>query len=809
MKRINFNESWTVRKTSGGSDVFKEATPVTLPHDAMIMEKRTPEAAGGAANGFFPGGDYEYAKKFTIPEENRGKTHFLQFEGIMSEAKIYVNQSLAASTYYGYTGKVLDITPYLLEDGENTVLVKVFAKDPGSRWYTGAGIYRPVSLYVGRDIRIPVRGVRVTTPVAEEAVSCVQIRTALVCEKKHKTAVSVVSEILDPEGNTVSMLETPHTFTEGSDNTVYQRLYIQNAKLWSTEHPALYTLKVSVKEGDDVLDEVTENFGIRTLSADPVRGLLINGEAVLLRGGCIHHDLGPLGAADFASAEERRIRRLKEAGFNAVRISHNSASESLLSACDRFGMLVLEESFDMWTKSKTVYDYARYFRDHWEEDLTDIVSKDYNHPSVIMYSIGNEITDLGETDGKKWSRILANRFRTLDPTRLVTNAVNGTMGLNDVMPKILVSLGLTTPGELADILDPTKPGDINDLITLLSKHMSEIVGHPLVEAKMHEAYEALDIVGLNYMLAAYEPMAKAYPNRVILGTEMTPPSIGKNWKAVKALPAVIGDFTWTAFDYIGEAGVGVVTYNGKNDFQKPYPCYLAYCGDFDITGFRRPLSYYREIVFGLRKAPYLAVQLPEHYEETPQHTPWALPDSVGSWTWPGFEGKPCRVEVYSNAPETELFINGKSVGKVTTGDEADCRAVLETIYEPGTIEAVSYFADGSEERFTLCTAADEWLLKAAPEREVFGVNELCYIPIELRDAAGNLNTAAACTVSVEVSGDGVLLGLASADPMSEEDFFASERKTFYGRALAIVKRTGEEEICVKICAEEQEKDLHL
>ncbi len=809
MKRFDFNNHWTVRKTSGGSDVYQKATPVTLPHDAMIMEKRTPEAAGGAANGFFPGGDYEYVKKFTITEENRGKAHFLQFEGIMSEAKIYVNQSLAASTYYGYTGKLLDITPYLQEDAENTILVKVFAKEPGSRWYTGAGIYRPVSLYVGSGIRIPVRGVRITTPVAEEKVSCVQVRTALVCERRHRTMVSVVSEILDTDGSTVTFLETPHTFTEGSDDTVYQRLYIQNAKLWSAEHPELYTLKVTVKEGEAVLDEVTEHFGIRTFSADPVRGLLMNGEAVLLRGGCIHHDLGPLGAADIPFAEERRIRLLKEVGFNAVRISHNSASESLLSACDRLGMLVLEESFDMWTKSKTVYDYARYFRDHWEEDLEDIVSKDYNHPSVIMYSIGNEITDLGETDGKKWSSVLANRFRTLDPTRLVTNAVNGTMGLNDVMPKILVSLGLTTPGELADILDPTKPGDINDLITLLSKHMSEIVGHPLVEAKMHEAYEALDIVGLNYMLSAYEPMTKAYPNRVILGTEMTPPSIGKNWKAVKALPAVIGDFTWTAFDYIGEAGVGVVTYNGKNDFQKPYPCYLAYCGDFDLTGFRRPLSYYREIVFGLRKAPYLAVQLPEHYEDTPQYTPWALPESVGSWTWPGYEGKTCRVEVYSKAPETELFINGKPIGKVTTGDEADCRAVLETIYEAGTIEAVSYFDDGSEERFSLRTAENEWILYAEPECGVPGASDICYIPIELRDAAGNLNTAADCTVFVEVSGDGVLSGLASADPMSEEDFFSAGRKTFYGRALAIVRRTGEGKMTVRICAGEQERTLYL
>lgn len=809
MKRVGFNDNWTVRKTFGGSGVYKDAVPVTLPHDAMIMEKRIPEASGGAANGFFPGGDYEYVKKFVISEENRGKAHFLQFEGIMSEAKIYVNQSLASSVYYGYTGKILDITPYLSEAGENVILVKVFAKEPGSRWYTGAGIYRPVSLYVGNDVRIPVRGVRVHAVQSDENVSCVQVRTALVCERKQKTTVSVVSEILDTEGNIVSVLETPHTFTDGSDNTVYQRLYIRDAKLWSTKYPYLYSLKITVKEGDTVLDESTESFGIRSVSADPVRGLLVNGEPVLLRGGCIHHDLGPLGAADYASAEERRIRLLKDAGFNAVRISHNSASESLLSVCDRLGMLVLEESYDIWTKSKTVYDYARYFKDHWEEDLEDIVSKDFNHPSVIMYSIGNEITDLGETDGKKWSRVLANRFRALDPTRLVTNAVNGTMGLNDVMPKILVSLGLTTPGELADILDPTKPGDINDLITLLSKHMSEIVGHPLVEARMHEAYEALDIVGLNYMLAAYGPMTKSYPNRVILGTETTPPSIGKNWKAVKMLPAVIGDFTWTAFDYIGEAGVGVVTYNGDNDFQKPYPCYLAYCGDFDITGYRRPLSYYREIVFGLRKAPYLAVQLPAHYEDTPQLTPWALPESLGSWNWPGYEGKPCRVEIYSSAPETELFINGKTVGKVTTGDAADCRAVLEAVYEPGTIEAAAYFEDGSEERFVLRTAEDEWILNAEPECHDFNVNDICYIPIELRDRSGNLNTAAECVVSVNVSGAGILLGLASADPMSEEDFFAAERKTFNGRALAVVKRTDEGEINVIIRAGAQERRILL
>ena len=324
----------------------------------------------------------------------------------------------------------------------------------------------------------------------------------------------------------------------------------------------------------------------------------------------------------------------------------------------------------------------------------------------------------------------------------------------------------------------------------------------MVEEKLKETYGMIDLIGLNYMRDVYDKMI-SYPNRVFYGSETLPPDIDLNWKKVKEFPACIGDYTWTAWDYIGEAGVGIVTYNDRLMFTKPYPVYLAYCGDFDITGHRRPASYYREIVFGLRKAPYIAVQLPAHYGENAMCTPWTTAETVSSWTWKGFEGKGCKVEVYSDAPEVELLINGKSVGKLPAGEENRYRAVFDTIYEPGEIKAISSYADGTTEEFLLKTAGDVLTLAVEADKNEISADDLAYVTIELKDASGILHTTADRKVSISADGAGYIQGFGSADPWSKENFFDSERTTYYGRALAVI-RAGETEGIIKLNIEAED-----
>lgn len=835
MKRHNFNRNWTVKKTStnltestlGNSAPIKEF-PVTLPHDAMVSESRSAANPAGVACGFYAGGDYEYKKIFHVEKADAGQTFILEFEGIYNRGYVYINGALAGSTHYGYTGTFLDITPYLYFDADNVILVKAINSDvPNSRWYTGSGIYRPVYLYKGGPVRVEADGLRVSTPEISTRLAAVKVETAIRYDGKNQKTVTVKTEILDASGNLAAEETSKASLFDMAKTVQTQRIYVKEPTLWSVEHPHLYRCRVAICDGEDILDTAETTFGIRKLELNPMDGLKLNGESVLLRGGCIHHDNGPVGAATFDRAEERRIELLKEAGFNSVRISHNSSSKALLDACDRLGMLVMEESYDTWTQAKSQFDSSLVFENNWEKDIEDIVHKDFNHPSVFMYSIGNEITDLGTSNGAKWSRRLADKFRELDPTRYVTNAINSLVTLLDDIPTVMVDLGLISPKQLQVMAggtqddshvtadtgndmsaaanaespaadDGTAGGGINDVMTSLLGQMNYLSTHPNVEKALNEAYGTLDLIGMNYMRDAYGQM-KDYPNRIFYGSETLPPDIDLNWKKVKEYPACIGDYTWTAWDYIGEAGVGIVTYDGNLVFSKGYPAYLAYCGDLDITGYRRPMSYLREIVFGLRKTPYVAVQLPEHYGQTPMCTPWSLPTSISTWTWNGFEGKPCKVEVYSDAPEVELFINGKSVGKLPAGEEHRFRAVFDTVYEPGEVKAIARYADGATESFCLKTTEKECVLAMKVDNHEIGQDDLAYVAIELTDKNGILQTSTDKKISLEIEGPGCIQGFGSADPWSEENFFDTKRTTYYGRALAVI-RAGSENGTIRLSA---------
>ncbi|MEU1515126.1 glycoside hydrolase family 2 TIM barrel-domain containing protein [Streptomyces sp. NPDC005811] len=791
MIRTSFNDGWQVRpKVNPFSELSGQAVPfipVTLPHDAMIGQPRT--APGGdvtldrAAGAYFPGGVFEYRKVFAVPEEYRGKRVFLEFEGVHRDATVYINGDYAGQRPYGYSHFHIDADRFLRFGQDNEIRVEARAHRD-SRWYTGAGIYRDTWLLVGEAVRIVPDGLRVTTPDIDGSRAVVEVVTLVANDSIEVRTFPVVTEIRDASGGVVASDVSRVTVLPGEPATVRQRLYVPSPGLWSPETPTLYSCRVVL--GD--VDEETVSFGIRSLQLDPEHGLRINGETVKLRGSCVHHDNGVLGAATYGRAEERRVRILKEAGFNAIRSSHQPMSKPMLDACDRLGMLVVDETFDVWTIGKSEFDYSLSFPEWWERDVEAMVAKDVNHPSVIMYSIGNEIPETGSPFGAVWGRRLAEKVRSLDPTRYVTNAVNGMLA---VMSELAVL-------QQQWLEQAAKDGvGINTLMAEADDAMNTVSSSELVTERTAESFAVLDVAGMNYAEGRYALDRDLFPNRIILGTETFPTHIDGNWELVKQYGHVIGDFTWTGWDYLGEVGIGRPQYRTEGDgplqpHNAPYPYLVADCGDIDITGYRRPASYYREIVLGLRAEPYIAVRRPEHHGRIWAGSPWAWSHTVSSWTWPGYDGKPITVEVYSDAHEVELIGNGTSLGRRPVGPKHRFRTEFDIVHTPGELVAVAY-RDGVETSRTSLRSADGPVrLTAKAEREVVGATggDLAYVTLNLTDGQGTRHTAADRPVRVEVSGAAELIGFGSAAPSTEERFDAAERHTYEGRALAVLRPTG-------------------
>jgi beta-galactosidase len=804
MIRASFNDGWEFRpKVSPFSELGGGAAPyhpVTLPHDAMIGQRRVaPDGASmdGGANAYFPGGAFEYRKAFTVPEEHRGSRILIEFEGVYRDAMVYINGAYAGQRPYGYSLFRIDADRFLRIGANNEIRVEARAHRD-SRWYTGAGIYRDAWLLTGGLVRIGPDGVRVTTPDIDGERAVVEVATRVENDSIQIRTPRIVTEIRDEAGRVVAADACPVSVLPGKPATVRQRLYVRAPALWSPESPALYTAQVTLTDENGEADAEEVTFGVRSLRLDPERGLRINGKTVKLRGACVHHDNGVLGAATFARAEERRVQILKEAGFNAIRMSHHPMSKAMLDACDRHGVLVIDEAFDMWTSAKSDFDYSLHFAQWWERDIEAMVSKDVNHPSVILYSIGNEIPETGSPAGAAWGRKLAEKVRSLDGTRYVTNAINGMLAALDDLAALR-----SQPGEDAGL---------NALMADPADMMNAISSSELVTRRTAESFSVLDVAGVNYAEARYDLDRDLFPNRIIVGSETFPTRIDGNWRLVKQHANVIGDFTWTGWDYLGEVGVGrpqyATTDGSRPTFTAPYPYLLAGCGDIDITGHRRPASYYRQIVFGLRARPYLAVQRPEHHGETFTGTPWAWSDSISSWTWPGSEGAPVTVEVYSDADEVELLVNGRSLGRKPAGDSHRFRAEFETVYAPGELLAIAYTGGVEAGRHVLRSAAGPVLLRAEADRPVIsaGGGDLAYVTLTLTDAAGTCHTRADRPVAVEVSGPGVLLGFGSAAPATEERFDATERRTYDGRALAVLRPAGRGEIRLLASAPECEPD---
>ncbi len=521
-----------------------------------------------------------------------------------------------------------------------------------------------------------------------------------------------------------------------------QEIVVKNPLLWSPDSPDLYRAVTEVYADEKLTDKTETPFGIRSISFDPVNGFRLNGKTLKLKGGCVHHDNGPLGARAYDRAEERRVELLKASGFNAVRCSHNPPSPAFLDACDRLGMLVMDEAFDMWGEQKNPADYHLFFEKWWKKDVENMVLRDRNHPSVIMWSTGNEIPGRHRPDVVETSKMLGDFIRKLDPTRPVTSAVN------DLKPD----------------KDPY--------------------------------FATLDIAGYNYAAGGdhnqeslYAQDHKRVPDRIMAGTESYPLEAFGSWMAVTDNPYVIGDFVWTAFDYIGEASIGWRGYWQKQDF---FPWNLAYCGDIDICGWKRPQSYYRDALWKDNQLSLWVTPPEPSFELNPERQSWSKwhwLDATDDWNWPGNEGKVLEVSVYSSCDQVELFLNGKSLGRKPTNRTTKFIASWQVPYQPGIVKAIGYQGKKQAAFSELRSASDPVQVKLTadkPEIKADG-QDLSYITVELTDANGLRNPKSDDLVTFSIEGPGTIVGVGNANPVSLESYTIPQRKAWRGRCLVIVK----------------------
>ena len=779
MEKQLFDAGWEyIDKVNWMPNPSEKWQPVNLPHDASIQRPRGEQHPTSSGGGYAWSGVLTYRKKIQVPENWKGRSVQLEFEGVYMNAKVFVNGNVAGFHPYGYTSFIVDLTRYLNYGAENDLSVVVNnSAQPNSRWYSGTGIYRHVWLRTGSGVHIPPWGVFVTTPRIGTEASAVAVATEIVNASDAPAAILLRTAALDASGKMAAWVETPLEIAARAAMTVTQALNAANARLWSLDNPYLYTLTSEVLVGGKVVDAEKTSFGFRSIAVDARNGFRLNGVPMKLKGGCIHHDNGLLGAASYDRAEERKVELLKASGFNAIRTAHNPPAPALLEACDRLGMLVIDETFDCWRMGKNPNDYHLYFEDWWQRDTGSMVKRDRNHPSIIMWSIGNEIPErTGVSDGYAWCQKQADCVRALDNTRLVTSAINA---LHESMP------------EDTEI-------DLSNLDDLFERH-----NRPPTDpekdrfGKTTGPFAAwLDVSGYNYLHTRYEYDQQHFPKRVICGTETFPLRAYATWTDTTRLPNVIGDFVWTALDYLGESGIGKVTYDapaGLFSFLAQWPYHLANCGDIDICGFKRPQSFFRDILWGLRKVPYIGVLDPQYFGKKISYNPWGWEPVNDAWTFPGWEGKPTQVSVYSADEEVELIVNGASLGRKPAGAAFQNKVVFEVTYQPGMISAVGFSQGKETGKTTLRTTSEPVALRLTTDRTAiqpeFG--DLAYITVEIVDKDGNRVKHARQEVTFEVSGAGELLAVGTADGTSDELYIGTKRKAFEGRLMVVVRSKGE------------------
>lgn len=693
----------------------------------------TQTAISGDATGFTTGGEGWYRK--TLPLKADGQQHTLYIEGAYNQADVWVNGQHACFNAYGYSSFRVPLDPYL-RDGDNELLIRVRNQGKNTRWYAGAGIYRHVWLITTPQLHLDPW----TTFVQAHTGTGPTVLTTLHNDGETATKAKLTINILDPQGQSVATAKARASLPPGSSEEQTLALEVSQPALWSPDNPVLYTAIVRV-EGSGMADEIRIPFGFRTLSVSAETGLLINGQHTLLQGGCVHHDTGLLGAAAHDRAETRKLQLLKDQGFNAVRCSHNPPSEHFLHVCDSIGLLVIDEAFDHWLKAKNPGDYARFFPTWSDRDLTTLVRRDRNHPSVIMWSIGNEVPGRIEPDGLEAAERMRQTILALDPSRPINAAI-------------------------CSWDDYKHTWDDNARL----------------------AFNSLDVGGYNYLYDKYERDHEQYPQRVIVGTESYPRQAAENWQLAERHPYVIGDFVWTAIDYLGEAGIGSASFrqqDGQRFFQQ-WPWFNGWCGDIDLIGQKKPQSYFRDVVWH-RSPITLAVEEP---------CPEGYHMAVSAWGWPlehqrweaYDEGTPLNVNVYSQAPRVRLYLNGQLIGEQPTS--ATYKARFSLPYAPGTLRAVNVVGGQETDAFTLNTPGEPASLRLTADRTELHADgdDLLYVTIELIDRQGQVITSDSDRlIRLSVSGVGNLLAAGNASPNDQQSFRSATPRLFEGRALAIIQ----------------------
>lgn len=768
MQSILFHDHWYVRHT----DENGPGKPVPLPHDAMLSEPRTADAGGGLNISWFMGRDYVYTRHFSVSKKDLMMHNVLEFEGVYRKAEVWINGKKTAFRPYGYTNFYVELDDCLRE-GDNTVEVIARNGDqPNSRWYSGSGIYRPVKWWRSPKKHIELNGVRIRTLRVNPAVIEISVRTS------------------EPGPVTVQILDGETVTTEASFEGSTQ-ITISDAKLWSVDTPSLYTAKVRFGE-----DTAVETFGIRTLQWGK-DGFLVNGERVILRGACVHHDNGLLGAVCHPDAVERKLRILKENGYNAIRSAHNPCSKAALDVCDRIGLMVMDEYIDQWYIHKTQHDYVEYFDQFRHQDLADMVDKDYNHPCVIMYSTGNEVAETAQPKGIALTEEMTEELHRLDATRPVTCGIN-------IFFNFLNSIGMGQYSDEKAAKEAQRAANakasgkkkkesatgskfFNDMAGLLGADFMKL-GATLhgSDVTTRQAYARMDIAGYNYGEKRYRRDLKKYPDRLILGSETFCSDAYRFWELAKENPRLLGDFVWSGIDYLGEDGIGAWEYKEyAPEFEHNVGWISAGAGRIDLTG--KPLgeALYTRVAFEQDSGPFLAVRPICHAGRSHSPSAWKMTNAMPTWSFRGWEGKPAHVEVYARADSVELLLNGASLGRKQVKN--NCVFTFQVPYANGKLEAVAYDAPGHEiGRSTLETAGEETILRAVPEETMVRAGHLSFIRLQYTDSNGIVKPCERGVLDVKVEG-GRLVGLGSACPYYERSYLDSTSDTYYGEALAIVE----------------------
>jgi len=716
-----------------------------LPHDWSIEGKISPKNPTGGAGGYFPAGIGWYRKAFKAPAEWKGKKVSIYFEGVYMNSEVFINGKSLGVYPYGYSSFSYDLSPFLDFNHENVIAVRVDnSQQVNSRWYSGSGIYRHVWMNVTDAVHIAEWGVSVATPDVSAKKATVQIKTLIKNETGSPQHLVLSTLLKGPNAKNAGNKQVTVDMTANSEKEIAQTITVSAPMLWAPETPHLYSARIQVLQNKKIVDQTATGFGIRSIKFTTENGFQLNGKTVKLNGGCVHHDNGCLGAAAFDRAEERKVELLKEAGFNAVRTSHNPPSPAFLNACDRLGLLVVDEAFDCWKVGKNKHDYAEYFNKWWKRDLEAMVMRDRNHPSIVIWSIGNEIAERGSQGAVETARMLAGAIKKIDAVRPVTSA----------------------------IVDNGK--DWATLDSLMAAH---------------------DIGGYNYHLQSAPADHQRVPSRMIIQTESYPKDAFANWKLVEDNNYVLGDFVWTAIDYLGESGIGRWYYSGdmpgehwEHDF---FPWHGAYCGDVDLIGWRKPISHYRNLLYNNTEKLFMAVREPEPAPLEIKTTWWSVWPTWESWTWPDYVGKDIKVEVYSKYPKVRLYLNNKLIGEKPTAIAQEHKAEFTVPYSPGQLKAVGVDNDKEVESTVLQTSGGAAKIKLTADHKKLLANgqDLAYVTIEITDSAGIVQPNAINRLHFKIEGPATIAGADNADLKDTDPYAADTRKAWHGRALVVIRST--------------------